>query len=66
MFTFYHNSYLLKVATKWVGGQKFQKKLLVILTKSLSAVLQFYVMYLVVPDKSLTPKKLLVHFSGEQ
>ena len=26
MFTFYHNSYLLKVATKGEGGQKFQKK----------------------------------------
>ena len=27
MFTFYHNSYLLKVATKGVGAQNFQKKI---------------------------------------
>ena len=27
MSTFYHNTYLLKVATKGVGGQNFQKKI---------------------------------------
>ena len=66
MFTFYHNSYLLKVAMKGGEDQNFQKKIVFILTKSLSTALHFYMIYLVVPDKSLTPKKLLVHFSGEQ